>query len=118
MTNELELSPDAQVSVDVARSSMHFNTPAEVPIRSEEPIKTPAEDHVTRGSFSHVLSFGADNGESESGILTNRLVSRDRQRDAPWVYCYKVKRDRLKLSNLLTCKSATDPTVDQLLPAF
>lgn len=47
--------------------------------------------------------------------VTNKLLERERRRDATWVYCYKIKRDRLRMSNLIV--TSTSP-VDNLLPAL
>ncbi|XP_039268163.2 uncharacterized protein LOC120343117 [Styela clava] len=46
--------------------------------------------------------------------VTNKLLEKERRRDAPWVYCFKIKRDRLRMSNLIV--TSTSP-VDNLYPA-
>lgn len=82
--------------------------------KQEELIESRESQHIS----NLVSPFGPDDLEETKTALTNSLVLRDRNKDVPWVYCFKVKRDRLKLSELLTSKSATDPAIDKLLPAF
>ena len=127
----MELSPDFGPESAARKSALHFNTPAgeqstlPTPAADEEapnsPVKNETEFNQSRQSQYHsnqVSPFGREAFDGSKTALTNSLVARDRSRDVPWVYCYKVKKDRLKLSQLLTTKYPTDPAVDELLPAF
>ena len=93
----------------------------------DEKLALPKKDNETQVSiesresqhFSNLVSpFGLDNSKIAKTALTNSLVLRDRNKDPPWVYCFKVKRDRLKLNQLLTSKSTCDVNVERLLPAL
>ena len=129
--NQLELSPDFNGETAARKSAIHFNTPAgdlsnlQTPADEENPAspakqedKSPTLSRESQQASQLVTPFGDEAFEVTKTALTNSLAVRERNRDAPWVYCYKVKRDRLKLSQLLTSKSPTDPAVDELLPAF
>ena len=129
--NQLELSPDFGPDSAARKSALHFNTPAgdqsnlQTPA-DEETLHSPTKSNEKEAFQSResqyasqlVSPFGNEGYEVTKTALSNSLTLRDRNRDVPWVYCYKVKRDRMKLSQLLTSKSPTDPAVDELLPAF
>jgi len=113
--NKLQLSPDIHPR---EKSTMHFNTPAQGLTRSSTLPSTGGED------FSEVFTPDVENlnltphyHQLQPMAITNRLKNRSKK-NATWVDCYKIKRDRNKLNNLLTTKGAIDPQVEKMLPAF
>nr|XP_002121732.3 uncharacterized protein LOC100175870 [Ciona intestinalis] len=122
--NQLELSPDVVHAGPDTKSRTRISSSGSGaplhPMKLESLDKTVDETgssigSTPRPSIYHVTPLGDELTEI---AVTNGLICRDRDRDVPWVYCYKVKRDRLKLSKLLSSKSVMDPAVDELLPAF
>lgn len=86
--NELELAPDFDDSTAKEATSHHVTV---------DLIVSPRENQ-------------------SASKVTNGMVDRERRRNAPWVYCYKVKKDRQRITKILVKDQSI--TADKLLPTI
>ncbi|XP_076808984.1 uncharacterized protein LOC143452048 [Clavelina lepadiformis] len=121
VNNQLELSPDFSSEQRAVSALKHYDMSTitdNTDKRQTEKLAEESQFDDEPNNHNSGQPSSHDIHETSSSALTNRLTVRDRPRDAPWVYCYKIKRDRLKLSQILLSKSITTSNVENLLPAF